>query len=260
MAMRKLLPLVLLLAACGEDDPPPPPKPGAGAPGGAARPGTGKAPPQISPRVRVEDRVIEPEEKKSIRHVFKDRDFAPDQSNRDPFQSYVLNQGLIGPGSDTKLPRDVTKRCLREDQMVATNYSYTDLRLVGIVSQGTQRKVLMMDAGNLGHIIKRGDCVGREKAVVKDIGTGYITFQVDPEDNTQQRTAEERSVQLYPNQMPITSQPGLEGSMDPGTARANTPDVAPPTTTPRNQNPVPPPPAPTPAPAPAPTNKPAGSN
>lgn len=243
MNVRYLLPFALLLAApaCGEDDPPPPPK--AGAPG-AAKPGAkgGKPPPQMAPRVRVEDRVLDPEEKKGIRHAFKERDFAVDQNNRDPFQSFVLNQGLIGPANEAK-PLDVTKKCVREDQMVASNYSYTDLRLVGIVAQGTQRKVLMMDAGNLGHIIKRGDCVGREKAVVKDIGTGYITFQVEPDENGSTgvaRAGEERSVQLYPNQMPITSQPTLDNEA----AKVQTPEVAPPTTSPRTEKSQTPPPAP----------------
>jgi Tfp pilus assembly protein PilP len=236
MNMRYLLPFALLLAApaCGEDDPPPPPKGAAGAKPGAK---PAKPPPQIAPRVRVEDRVLDPDEKKGIRHQFKERDFAVDQNNRDPFQSFVLNQGLVGPANDTK-PLDVTKKCVREDQMVASNYSYTDLRLVGIVAQGTQRKVLMMDAGNFGHVIKRGDCVGREKAVVKDIGTGYITFQVEPDENGSTgvaRTGEERSVQLYPNQMPITSQPTLDNEA----AKAQTPDVAPPTTAPRTPQPAP---------------------
>ncbi len=241
MDMRYLIPLALLLAApaCGEDDAPPPPKPGAA----GAKPGAApkKPPPQIAPRVRVEDRVLDPEEKKGIRHAFKERDFAVDLNNRDPFQSFVLNQGVVGPANETK-PLDVTKKCVREDQMVATNYSYTDLRLVGIVAQGTQRKVLMMDSGNLGHIIKRGDCVGREKAVVKDIGTGYITFQVEPDENGSTgvaRAGEERSVQLYPNQMPVTSQP----SVDTEAAKVQTPEVAPPTTTPRNDRSQTPPPA-----------------
>ena len=75
---------------------------------------------------------------------------------------------------------DPTKKCPREDQLIATGYSYTDLKLVGIVAQGTQRKVLMM-GGPLGYIIKRGDCVGKEKAYVKDVGTGYITFVLDPD-------------------------------------------------------------------------------
>lgn len=238
MNMRSLMVLALLVAACGEDDPPPPPKPAGAAAAKGGKPV--KPPPQMAPRVRVEDRVLDPDEKKGIRHAFKERDFAVDQNNRDPFQSFVLNQGIVGPANDAK-PLDVTKKCLREDQMVASNYSYTDLRLVGIVAQGTQRKVLMMDSGNLGHIIKRGDCVGREKAVVKDIGTGYITFQVEPDENGSTgvaRAGEERSVQLYPNQMPITSQPTLDNEA----AKVQTPDVAPPPTAPKSQTPPPAPP------------------
>ena len=226
MRMHYLLPAALLLstiAACGEDDPPPPP-PKPGAPKAGAKPGA-KAPPPFAVRVRIEDRVLDPEERKGIRHQFKDKDFVTDPANRDPFQSFVINQGVVAQTTEQK-PRDVTKSCTA-DKLVATNYSYTDLRLVGVVAQGTQRKVLMMDAGNLGHIIRRGDCVGREKALVKDIGTGYITFVVDPNetDNPNGRPPEERSVQLYPNQMPISSQPNLDNEP----VRTQTPDVAPPT-------------------------------
>ena len=235
----KYLPLIaLVLAACGEDEPPPPPKGSAAAAAATAAAKNTKPPPKMAPRVRVEDRVLDPDEKKGIRHSFKERDFAVDQANRDPFQSFVLNQGAIGPANDAK-PLDITKLCSRPEQMVASNYSYADLRLVGIVAQGTQRKVLMMDSGNLGHIIKRGDCVGREKAFVKDIGTGYITFQLGNEDTGATKTAEERSVQLYPNQMPITSQP----TPDADAAKVQTPDVAPPTTQTRPDR-APAPPAP----------------
>jgi len=231
MRMHYLLPAALLLAAvsaCGEDDPPPPPPKGGAAKTNPSAKPKGKAPPQFAIRVRIEDRVLDPEEKKGIRHSFKDKDFILEQNNRDPFQSFVLNQGIIG--NDANKPAlQITKKC-REDNLVATNYSYTDLRLVGIVAQGTQRKVLMMDAGNLGHIIRRGDCVGRERAYVKDIGTGYVTFEVNPDEtnNGTVRTAEERSVQLYPNQMPVTSQPNLDNEP----VRPQTPDVAPPTTPP----------------------------
>ncbi len=238
MRMRYLLPISLLLIApaCGEDAPPPPAPKSAGAAAGAKKAADAKKAKdaaQFAARLRVEDRVLDPDEKKGIRHMFKERDFAVDQNNRDPFQSYVLNQGVIGPADTSKLPLDVTKKC-NEQNMVATNYSYTDLRLVGIVAQGTQRKVLMMDAGNLGHIIKRGDCVGREKAVVKDIGTGYITFQVAPEETSTgaAKTAEERSIQLYPNQMPLTSQPSLDNEA----AKTSTPDVAPPPTAPTERS------------------------
>src|SRR5262249_53382454 len=113
-------------------------------------------------------------ERDSIRHEFRDRDFATDQA-RDPFYSFVIVPSGVGTTSSAPKP-EPHQSCKRPDQFVALNYSYQDLRLVGIVAQGTQRKVLMMDTGNLGHIIKRGDCVGKEKAVVKDIGAGYVTF------------------------------------------------------------------------------------
>jgi hypothetical protein len=214
--------LVLALSACGEDEPPPPPpKAPGGKAGKAAAPAKGAK--GLVPKLKVEDRVPDVAEKASIRHQFRDRDFAVEQSNRDPFQSFVLGQKGLVPTDGSKLPQDVTKKCQRDDQFVATNYSYTDLRLVGIVAERAQRRVLMMDAGNLGHIIKKGDCVGREKAVVKDIGTGFITFQVVPEDTStgQVRNIEEHSVQLYPNQIAVQSQP------TPDVPKTQTPVVAP---------------------------------
>jgi Tfp pilus assembly protein PilP len=236
--------LAAAIAGCGDDDggPAPPPKPArpptaaiAGAAGSSNKP-------QLAEKLHIEDRVTCPipdkptdpkdgkcdpkapscpehlyclplaqgsycepcPERDGIRHVFKERDFAVEQ-NRDPFQSILWSQLSVGKASEA-VPLDPTKKCLRDDQMVATSYSYTDLKLVGIVAVGTQRKVLMM-GGPLGYIIKRGDCVGKERAVVKDIGTGYITFLVDPDPsiaNANRRTAEEYSVQLNPKQLAIS--------------------------------------------------------
>ncbi|TMQ09687.1 MAG: hypothetical protein E6J90_12245 [Deltaproteobacteria bacterium] len=125
-------------------------------------------------------------ERDGIRHAFRERDF-DGEHNRDPFQSMLMQVGPRPTG-----PTGLTK-CPREDQLVATSYSYADLKLVGIVSQGTVRKALMM-GGPLGYIIKRGDCVGKEKVLVKDIGTGYVTFQLE---------TDEYSVQLNPKQLAI---------------------------------------------------------
>jgi Tfp pilus assembly protein PilP len=145
-------------------------------------------------------------ERESIRHDFKDRDFVEDQA-RDPFQSFVVPQVGLGAGSNTSKP-EPHQSCKRADQFVSSNYSYQDLRLVAIIAQATQRKVMMMEPGGIGRVIKRGDCVGKEKAVVKDIGTGYITFVVE-EDTDTKRPATETSVQLHPNgvEYEVTSQP-----------------------------------------------------
>jgi Tfp pilus assembly protein PilP len=228
---RFLLAAALIASACGDDPPPPPKKPGAAGAGPAAKGGPPVKKGQLQPRVHVEERVkcASPEkptgdactpdapacdvdlfclpvgtghscepcpERASIRHEFKDRDFVADQM-RDPFQSFIIVQPGLEEPVDKK---PEAGPCTRADQFVATNYSYLDLSLVGIVAQGTQRKVLMMDRGNLGHIIKRGDCVGKEKAVVKDIGKGYITFVIAPDINSQDpnKAPTERSIQLHP--------------------------------------------------------------
>ncbi|HSR97164.1 MAG TPA: hypothetical protein VLM79_08950 [Kofleriaceae bacterium] len=240
---RAALALVVVLAAapgCGDDDPPPAaapvaPKPTAAASSGAAG---AKNTTKLPEKLHIEERVACPvpdkpsdpkdgkcdpkapscaehtyclqlaqgfyceacPERDGIRHTFKDRDFVVEQ-NRDPFQSFLL-QPLFRNNTDT-VQIDVTRKCVREDQMVATSNSYTELKLVGIVAQGTQRKVLMVN-GREGWIIKRGDCVGKEKAVVKDIGTGYITFLVDADTAAaNQRPAEEFSVQLNPKQLSL---------------------------------------------------------
>lgn len=174
-------------------------------------------------------------ERDGIRHAFKDRDFT--DQNRDPFQSFLLLQPPPGPGPGTY---DPTTKCRPEDQ-VATSYSYSDLKLVGIVSQGTQFKVLMM-GGPLGYIIRRGNCVGKEKAVVKDIGTGYITFQVAPDQTSATaRAPEEYSIQLNPKQLLVN-----EADLPVAPRTSITPIVPPPATLP-GQAPVravPPPAAP----------------
>jgi Tfp pilus assembly protein PilP len=139
-------------------------------------------------------------ERESIRHDFKERDFVEDQA-RDPFQSYVISQPGLTAGSNVPRP-EPHQSCKRADQFVASDYSYQDLKLAGIVAQGTQRKVLMQDTRNHGHIIKRGDCVGKEKAVVKDIGAGYVTFVVDEDPDTK-RPAIETSIQLHPNSLEL---------------------------------------------------------
>jgi hypothetical protein len=90
----------------------------------------------------------------------------------------------------------------------------------------------MMDRGNLGHIIRRGDCVGKEKAVVKDIGPGFVTFVIQPDENdkTPNRQPTERSVELHPKGLQVAPvQPDSSGTT---TAPVVTPPGTPPPGTP----------------------------
>jgi len=247
-----LVALALVVSACGEDQAPPPP-PKAPAPAKAAAGGAAgkKATPTkpLTPMRRIEDRVSCPTpsdakkcdpkaplcevgqfciaaandfycgacpERDAIRHTFKPRDFQG-ADIRDPFQSFVIVQPGLG-GPDGKVATEVTPKCTRKEQFVATSSNYQSLKIIGIVSQGTQRKVLLTD-GRIGHIVKKGDCVGKEKAVVKDIGAGYITFAVEAVGKTDPA---EYSMQLYPTQVSLTT----PDAIDPGAASA--PMIAPP--------------------------------
>ena len=247
LAGAALAVLAIAAVGCGDDDAPPPQRPVQPTPTSAATSGAAGGPGGknlLAEKIHIEERVVCPipdkpsdpsakcdlkapscaehlyclklpqgsfcepcPERDAIRHAFKERDFAAEQ-NRDPFQSLILPIGPL-PGAAPAL----TKKCPREEQLVATGYSYTDLKLVGIVAEGAQRKVLMM-GGPLGYIIKRGDCVGKEKAVVKDIGLGYVTFQVDPD---------EYSVQLNPRQLMVN-----EPELPPAAPRTTITPVVPP--------------------------------
>lgn len=271
MRWQLLLVVALVGSACGEDTPPPPPKK-PGAPGGPAAKGAAAKdkPKALVPRMHVEDRVACSEiekatgpkcdpatptceaglyclpvktggtycepcpERFSIRHEFKDRDFIADQV-RDPFQSFIIPQ----KGMEATPDKKTEGPCNRPEQFVATSYSYLDLRLVGIVAQGTQRKALMMDRGNFGWIVRRGDCVGKEKAVAKDIGAGFVTFVVRPDENDKNpnRVPEERSVQLHPKGLQVAPEAPPEATQTP-----SAPIVAPPNAS--SGAPAVPPPAP----------------
>lgn len=152
----------------------------------------------------VEELVSSADEAQRIRHQFRESDFVQDPAgdNRDPFRSYILSTGILDarPG----LPVEASDICTAK-QMVATNYSVRDLKLVGIVSRGLRRFALMQDTANVGQIVTRGDCVGKEKARVKEIGAGYVTFEVMPEGTAPgvPRIPEERSVPLYPEELPM---------------------------------------------------------
>lgn len=147
------------------------------------------------------------------------------------------------------LPKDVTKRCGDESQIRLASYSFLDLKLVGVIKLGLQRKLLMLDPVNVGHVIARNECIGKERAYVKDIGEEpgvpsrgilgrgiFVTFEIPPDPTqSEARPPEERTIYLNPN------------------ARIGA-GTAPPSDAPRPMDPSTPVVAPggTPAPAPAP--------
>ncbi len=165
---------------------------------------------------KIED-TVDPEEAKRIRHRFVTADFDPDpvgDESRDPFRSYVVIQALTRQG-EGGLTVATTEVCT-EKNMVAPSprakdprarqsYSLRDLRLAGIVLRGTRSYALFRDSGGFGHTVKRGDCLGKEKAKVVKIGAGFIRLEVipDPLPNQPAREPQKREIQLHPEELQI---------------------------------------------------------
>lgn len=276
---------IAVVAACGgeDEDSPPPRAPGAApvapAPAPVAGAGSGK---QLVPMLTIEDRVscdppttertCDPklpsacevegqakqyclqttkgwfcgpcEERETIRKRIKPRDFATEVI-RDPFVSAIV-QPPQADGEGAALPKDVTKRC-DDKKIKLPNYSFLDLRLVGVIKLGLERKLLMMDPVNVGHVIARRECVGKERAFVKDIGEepgvngrgAFVVFEIPPDPTSSDtRPPEERTIYLNPNSRVTMTQPPSDATR-PSDA-PSTPVVAPGGRAPTDAPPAPP--------------------
>jgi len=142
------------------------------------------------------------------RPKLKERDFRPDLSgdeNRDPFRSYVIRQP--GRGRDRVSAQDATVRCEKKNYQAA-NYSLRALKLTGIVLRGTQSYALFRDSSTFGHLVRRGDCLGKEKAIVEAIGAGFVRLELVPETapGGDVPEAQKRSISLYPEEYELETE------------------------------------------------------
>lgn len=214
-----------LVAGCGDDSgssaPPPPKAPAFGKRANTAAAGrrgkNSKAMP-LKLYTKVEE-VVPEAEAATIRQPFTPRDFAPDvtgNDNRDPFRSYVVrqttNNALTTQGGVTV----ATTEICTEKNMVAPNprakdprarksYSLRDLRLMGIVMRGTRGYAIFRDPSGYGHLVVKGDCLGKEKARVTVIGAHLVKVEVMPEPGPNQVSQEpqERKFELYQDELPL---------------------------------------------------------
>jgi hypothetical protein len=188
MRLSPILVAIAFLAACGDD----------GGGGGASKKEapkknakdkkkTKEKPKKIEVVTYVStlEKVVPPDEAPTIRRRLKDRDFMPDLTgteNRNPFQSFTLpqmaagTQPTTGPGPAPK-PTDLCAR----NKLKASSYAIKDLALIGIVRRGSQYFAMFRDPKKVGHVVERGNCLGREKALVTAIGDDLVTTERLPE-------------------------------------------------------------------------------
>lgn len=152
MKVLSLVCAVLLLASAGCEENvvvgKPPPSASAGAP-----PAPASASAAALPELDVED-----------------ADFAESEDSRDPFRSFaklfVDESGQVEVQLDVKLKQ----------------YSLEQLQLVGIITRVHPARAMLVDPTGKGHVIKRGQFVGKPVVVqtAKDVGASYkVHWRVD---------------------------------------------------------------------------------
>jgi len=85
---------------------------------------------------------------------FSENDFAESDRNRDPFRSYI---SILTP--------EVKKVAHVQREVILSQFSLDELKLVAIVTGGEYPRAMVVDPGGKGWVIKRGDWVGRPEIV-----------------------------------------------------------------------------------------------
>jgi type IV pilus assembly protein PilP len=141
---------IALVVACNS---PPPIKPGGG-PAPVARPGAASASASaMLPPTQVTE--------------YAENDFTESDHTRDPFRSFA---GMF--------IADKSKTQARQVDVVLSQYSIDELKLVAIVQSGDYPRAMLVDPTSKGWVLKRGDYVGRPDTVHTGGGTSGADYQV----------------------------------------------------------------------------------
>jgi len=84
--------------------------------------------------------------------VFRDEDFNESVRNRDPFKSYSTVFRARGP-EDSQRP------------VIMPTTAIEEMRLIAIVTGLSRPKAMLVDPAGVGHVIERGDYIGRPKVI-----------------------------------------------------------------------------------------------
>jgi type IV pilus assembly protein PilP len=155
---------LLLLAGCSDDPPPPSvnlppgvnPPPGAAPVAAAAPSASADAGKDAGPPPKFE--IVESE-------------FTESERSRDPFRSFldVFKEENKGAAKSQR-------------EVVLSQFAIDELKLIGIVTRAEPAKAMLVDPGGTGHVVQRGQFVGRPDIVQAAGRTGAsyeINWRVD---------------------------------------------------------------------------------
>lgn len=97
----------------------------------------------------------------------EESDFVESDRNRDPFRSYAR-----------AFVEETKGRMRSQREVVLADYSLDELKLIGIVTRMQPAKAMLVDPTGKGHVIQRGQFVGRPD-VVQGTGRSGSTYEVN---------------------------------------------------------------------------------
>jgi type IV pilus assembly protein PilP len=97
----------------------------------------------------------------------KEGEFAESGNSRDPFRSYALAFADEAKG-----------KVRSQRQVLLDKYSVDELKLVGIVTRIHPAKAMLVDPTGRGHVVQRGQLVGRAE-LVQPSGPGGAAYEVN---------------------------------------------------------------------------------
>lgn len=123
------------------------------------------------------------------RKTLREEDFVDnDESNRDPFKSFIR----------LFIDRGVTKN--RAVPAIFDKFALEELSLIAVVSGDAQPRAMFRDPGGLGQTVKRGDYVSKAGARITKILSDRVILEVAETSTTGEPRAIEKAVLVHPEQ------------------------------------------------------------
>ena len=98
---------------------------------------------------------------------FQEAEFAENERSRDPFRTYEL-----------MFVDEARNRVKSQREVVLDQYAIDELKLVGIVTRIQPSKAMLVDPTGKGHIVQRGQFVGRPE-VVEAGGARSASYEIN---------------------------------------------------------------------------------
>jgi hypothetical protein len=139
-----------------------------------------------------------------LRHQLTEIDFVPDVSgevNRDPFRSWLQRVAVDSGDGPTTI--DICSE--GNVRWGAPSYSVRDLSLVGLVKRGRSFAQFVDKSEADSWIVRKGDCLGQEKAIIEEVGVGYVRLSITPPapPGSPAPPAQKQDIPLHPDELEI---------------------------------------------------------